>query len=466
MKRGFVLLFTFFTLLLSGCSAADSMLERAIMDSSGITETADYIQYQQYQQAGRLDESGNYIADSVAPAAGGNEGKVHVSFAENRYIDVEYYADAEMLTPIGAGSCYLARGSTIYAKAVRINNPNSNLYTIAEYRIRAYDADGGVIAKTSLKAEDGALKYEIPKSFDGAAISIIPVGEYLPRSISMRAYCVDDSGNEQTLGDAGDWSVNGEKVKESTAQIAPHEAYTVSFKYDKNNYFYVSSEPQCFAEDSDAGIVEFWEAKPTEEGKDYNVELHQYLEVIFKASEKCTISVNDGEKETVKKNKEKPLRDLKYGDEIVIEAGEDCKFEFISHSHIRATDTPIGSGHRYTLTITREAESNLPDVMPASRIICISLSPSADHGTCTYKLDGEAVSGDIQAQEGQKLTLTYKITDKDYTFDSGKKGVSSIFSSAISSITRKNDYDITVSAEHNGKSIDPDDYFTIIEKGA
>lgn len=464
MKRVFVLLFTFFALVLSGCSAADSMLEQAIIESSGITETADYIQYQQYQQAGRLDESGNYIADSVIPASSGNEGKVHVSFAENRYIDVEYYTDAEMLTPIGADSCYLDRGSTIYAKAVRINNPNSNLYTIAEYRIRAYDADGSVIAKASLKAEGGALKYEIPKSFAGAAISIIPIGEYPARSISMRAYCVDDSGNEQTLGNAGEWYVNDERAKESTAQVAPYEAYTVSFKYDKDNYFYVSSEPKCFTEDpTTTGVVEFWEANPAEEGKDYQIELHQYLGLSFKASEKCTVSVNDGEKEDVKKNKEKTLSGLKYGDEIIIEASEDCEFEFKSYSHIRATDTPIASGrHRYTLTITREEKSNLPDVMPVSRIISISLSPSVDHGTCTYKLDGKAVSGDIQAQEGQELTLTYKITDKNYIFDSGKKGISSF----ISRNTRKETIKIPVSADLNGMSIDPNDYFTIIEKGA
>ena len=61
MKRVFVLIMTFTMLLLAGCSAVDAKLEQALLEKSGILEQEDYLQYQQYQEKGCLDEDGQYF---------------------------------------------------------------------------------------------------------------------------------------------------------------------------------------------------------------------------------------------------------------------------------------------------------------------------------------------------------------------------------------------------------------------
>ena len=199
MKRVFVLIMTFTMLLLAGCSAVDAKLEQALLEKSGILEQEDYLQYQQYQEKGCLDEDGQYF-DPDLDVITSNErekpsGKIHITFAENRYMNIRYYADSSMKTPINTTSCYLNPGDRLYAK-VKYLNPNSTIYKLAEYRIMEYDADGIVKNESIQEVKDGVLEYEIPTNFTGTEMSIIPVGEYPNRNLSMSVYYVDDSGNK------------------------------------------------------------------------------------------------------------------------------------------------------------------------------------------------------------------------------------------------------------------------------
>ena len=92
MKKAFVLIMTFTMLLLTGCSAVDAKLEQALLERSGILEHEDYLQYQQYQEAGRLNEEGQYVdlglIDSSENTQEKPDGQIHVSFAENRYLKI------------------------------------------------------------------------------------------------------------------------------------------------------------------------------------------------------------------------------------------------------------------------------------------------------------------------------------------------------------------------------------------
>ena len=115
MKRVFVLIMTFTMLLLAGCSAVDAKLEQALLEKSGILEQEDYLQYQQYQEKGCLDEDGQYF-DPDLDVITSNErekpsGKIHITFAENRYMNIRYYAASSMKTPINTTSCYLKNGT-------------------------------------------------------------------------------------------------------------------------------------------------------------------------------------------------------------------------------------------------------------------------------------------------------------------------------------------------------------------
>ena len=109
-------------------------------------------------------------------------------------------------------------GDRLHAK-VKYLNPNSTIYRLAEYRIMEYDADGIVKNESIQEVKDGVLEYEIPTNFTGTEMSIIHVGEYPNRNLSMSVYYVDDSGNKCSLGNAGTWSVNDNSVDGNTAQI-------------------------------------------------------------------------------------------------------------------------------------------------------------------------------------------------------------------------------------------------------
>ncbi|MEI3169280.1 MAG: hypothetical protein V8S58_16125 [Lachnospiraceae bacterium] len=79
--------------------------------------------------------------------------------------------------------------------------------------------DGIVKNESIQEVKDGVLEYEIPTNFTGTEMSIISVGEYPNRNLSMSVYYVDDSGNKCSLGNAGTWSVNDNSVDGNTAQI-------------------------------------------------------------------------------------------------------------------------------------------------------------------------------------------------------------------------------------------------------
>src|SRR5699024_8735938 len=140
-------------------------------------------------------------------------------------------------------------GDTIYAKLEEYDNSNSNLYRLAEYRFRSYDADGSIQNEYVREATSDVLAYTIPADFTGTELSVLPVGEYADAELSVSAYYVDDSGTEHALGNAGTWYINDTELQTSTAQVSPIEPYVLEFHYDTENYFYVQSEPDCFTKD-------------------------------------------------------------------------------------------------------------------------------------------------------------------------------------------------------------------------
>lgn len=86
--------------LLVGCSTPKELLEQKIFEQSGIAQDEDYIRYRNYADAGKLDESGQYIVSDEMFDSGDvqqkNDGEIHVTFAENRYLKMGYYYDADM----------------------------------------------------------------------------------------------------------------------------------------------------------------------------------------------------------------------------------------------------------------------------------------------------------------------------------------------------------------------------------
>lgn len=468
MKKALIAIMAFAVLVLAGCSAVDAKLEDIFLEKSGILETEEYLQYQEYLETGMLDENGQYwdsiLEEDSADAQDSSVGKIHVTFANNPYLSISYYTDASMKTPIDTSSCYMNPGDTIYAKFEGHFNPNSNLYRLAEFRIVEYYADGTSAKKLSMEAIGGVMEYEIPSNFMSPGISIIPIGEYPDRNLSLSVYYVDDDGNKCSLGNAGTWSINKENIDGNIAQISPIEPYVLRFTYDKENYFYVSCEPAGFTKDpGKEGFVEFYEAEPTDADKSYSVELHKLLSLSLKFSEEAKVKVNNEDFERIKKNGVWSRNNLKYGDCIIIETSGVPSIDTGDYQHISATKDPLVEGDRYTLTVIQSAEGNAAEVLKetvyVTRTFDVTLSTECKYGTCTYKLDGKEVSGTIKVREDQKLTLNYQITDKEYKF-ADKSGLSFDILTPY-----KRTIEIPITSDIDGTTIYPDEHFDITRKG-
>lgn len=319
------------------------------------------------------------------------------------------------------------------------------------------DAEGKRKSELSRGAMENGKVYEIPLEYNGTEIAIFPIGQYENRLLTLDDYYITDEGEFRELTSIGTWEVDGKRYDESQAEISSLGGYIVRYTYDTENYFYVDSEPECFSQNSEEGRVEFWESGITEENKRYSVELHPYLTVSIQLDEQGTISLNGQAAEAVKKNKIWTAK-LQYGDKIVIETTGSYTIVDGDYQHIQETADPLINGvSRYTLTVTQEQAANTN-----RKIYTVTLDPNAKYGECIYTLDGEVVSGTIRVKEGQKLTLKYTITNNDYDFKQESSGIMGFLGGIFK---EKGTIEISITAEWDGKTIRPDEQFTIVKKG-
>ncbi len=439
---------------------------------SGITTDERYISYTEYLEDGLLDEDGYYNYDFTQSTTEDDEedevhaGSVHITFATNSYLQISYYTNAEMTNQIDVEDCYVNPGDSIYAGDVSSLNTYSNLYQLSGFRIYACDADGNLTLLDSQEASDSGLVYTIPEGYTGTDLSIIPVGEYPDRVLQMLVYYVDDEGNQVTLTNAGSWSVNDQQVKGNSTQISAIESYTLRFDIDTDEYFYVSASPTPFTQDpNSAGYVEFWEASATEATVEYSVELHQYLSLKIQLEAQGTVTLNDGTAEKVKKGKTWSCSTLKYGDQIVIETTGECTILSGDYVHVEAAKDSTSGGYRYTLTMTETLYDNTGSQLSCISVnhsLTVTLSATGKYGTCTYTLDGEAVSGTINMTEDQVLKATYTITADGYQFDSSADLPWTRVYYWASGGKKTDTVTIPVTISLDNQVINPDDYFECI----
>ena len=345
-------------------------MQQMVLEKSGILEKEDYKQYQEYLEKGQLDENGEYIDPDfnklLEPEEVKPKGTIHITFAKNRYLEINYYAEDSMETPLEMKACYMNPGDVLYAKVIECTNPNSDLYRLSEYRIVEYDAQGKIKSDKIQKVDSDIWKYEIPCDFTGSELSILPVGEYQDRTLKMNVYYTDDEGNKCELSNAGSWSVNNESIDAGTVEINPIESYVLKLEYDTKNYFFVSCNPECFTKDpKNVGFVEFWKADPMGEDvsaeMNYSVELHKFLNLTIEFEKAATVRVNQDATQEVKKGKVWSNKKLQFGDCIIIETEGDCILKDGNFKNLSVTKDPIVNGYRYTLKIVQASDGDTID---------------------------------------------------------------------------------------------------------
>lgn len=347
MKKVVILATVLATASLTGCSSVKNYYSEQIREKSGILEENSYQKYEEYADSGHLDADGYYTEDVQAPE---NHAQVHVTFALNDNLDIQYFTDAEQKNAVDTASCYLNPGDTLYA-VVKADDAYSSMYKPGGFRVYEYDQDSSRQLSAALKFIGAGEEYalSVPEDYDGTEISVEPIGSYSKRQISLNDYLIDDDGNREAL--AGTWTVNNETCVGSSINISAFNSYTVSYEYDSDEYFYLSSTPESYYINYEEGIIIFKEREAGDETADYSVELHSYLSYSIVSGETRSVTVNGGEKQTVRANEELELSKLKYGDTITL-ITDKAWADLATNEDLILTESGRAAGqYKYVLTV-------------------------------------------------------------------------------------------------------------------
>lgn len=254
--------------MLSGCSG----IQNQMIQHAGIMEDADYKKYVDLRDTGQLDPNGFY-KDTTDPASedglDSTPDGIHVSFAINSCLDIEYYWDAELTEPVDTEACYLKPGECVYVKEPECRSPYGSFYCFDGFRIYACDSEPNKREKLFWNESSSDLIVRIPADYTGSEISVEPVGRYEKRVLTLEDYYTDSSGNMQALD--GQWFINGKETRDEDVEISPVTSYMVDYTYDADKYEFVASEPGSFSHEN--GRVQFEAARAESAVEKYSVRL-------------------------------------------------------------------------------------------------------------------------------------------------------------------------------------------------
>ena len=123
MKKYVIILTLCIVVLLAGCSNVKQELENRILESSGITADSAYGQYGELAESKQLDESGGYIDSENLDVTDVNfaetSGSIHVTFANNSYLGIQYFSDMDTVGSISSYRLTVVREDSIGPPSAR-----------------------------------------------------------------------------------------------------------------------------------------------------------------------------------------------------------------------------------------------------------------------------------------------------------------------------------------------------------
>ena len=265
--------------ILSGCSVIEERISREMWERSGVAGEMSYIQYQQMLSADALDEDGTYHSSELEQYELGQirNGSVHVSFARNDYLFIEYFSDPDLTVKLETYQCRLDPGDPIYAAEPKVTNPVSSLYHFSEWRIVELDENGNVAKHLASVQDPSGEIYRIPEDFSGSELAIIPLGEYRDRTIMMNAVYRHQDGTKELLGN-GYWSVDGKQYGNGSIKQNPLESGYVTYDYSsyQDGWYFDGSTPDHYWENSTDKKITFLTSIKDPEYIEYEIRLHPY----------------------------------------------------------------------------------------------------------------------------------------------------------------------------------------------
>ena len=405
MKKILLLLATVLcTLLLAGCSNIDDYLGNQMLKKSSVLEETNYVVYEQFASEGKLDHEGLYI-EATNPIEE-EHASIHLTFAENSNLQIRYYTDTAHLIVLDQDECYLNPGDSLYA-VVKVNDEIfSSMYEFAGFKVFEINEQGERKETTSVKVTGQSPDFvlSIPPAFDGKELSIIPVGSYQSRDISLNAFCSDDNGNMSEV--FGAWYINEKEIEEKSVSISAVSSYIISFKYDSDSYFFVSSEPECYYSNNADGIVIFKQRDPTDETIDYSVNLHEYLDVVLVSDMDRHIGINDGAMKAYAANSEVTISKLRYGQKVILTTNKEWPaLEFNRDLFLRSSSYDSETrNYKYELIVPEKGSEFLFD-------------PSEyqyEHGTIVFKCFGAVVNSPQMLAKGTRIFYSQGSAETGY----------------------------------------------------
>lgn len=397
MRKRIVLFLGLCMTMLAGCGKEDALntyIENSVMKDSNIESDKDYQRYKEISQEEVIDPEGYYISDDVDYSVLEDPDAVHVTFANNSYITVAYFDNPAKSNPLEQGGVYLHGNDCIYAEIIETNNPNTDAYQFSGFEVWEFDESGKKKRELETEAAEDGLIYQIPMEFRGKEISIIPLGEYVPRNIELKDYYKDNNGVERSLD--GTWDINGDKTNNNSTSISPVAPYTVIYMYDPDDYVFVDSDPTCFYNNEIDGIVSFEEVSADQEINSFCIELHK--------------KSGDQEFDPSKYKVEHAEIEYQYQGVVVDEP------TFIPNgSKISYEVKEVEKGY-WVPSGNKSGEIEIGSVSEViSNLVCkeekvkVTLPQPERGGTITYSMDGNILSGvSVDALIGTEILMTFK----------------------------------------------------------
>lgn len=425
MGRRLGMLFLSVVLLgLGGCTKAEATMSDKLLLSETLNESEEISvgmqQFESYKAAGNMTEDGELVktvrqTEAAAPTPV-PAGLVHVTFAENNLLGVNYYTDAELQNKLSTGNCWLEPNTCIYASAPVEKNEYSNMYKFECFQIYSYDSEGKRILETTVDLKEGNLLFQIPVEAEQTEFSVVPLGSYTDRIVTMSDYVVNLSGETEEL--YGKWMINSKESYENSAAISPLSSYVVSYEYNSNLYYFVSASPEkeCHyprETGNMSGEVIFKNQEPGNAVEDYSVELHKYLSATIDNKAKGLLYVKViGRDEEYENEKQIEISKLKCGSVLEIKTDKVHKLHCTNMELAKPSEDSDGYVYQIVLPDIAETKLNLLVQKWDKKTIDITVDKSASRKFWEKAF----VNGDI-------LTLCCG-SDKVYTYEDlldGKK---------------------------------------------
>lgn len=406
MKRHWLFVALIPIIMLTGCGSIDSYINQKITEKSGVLQDENYVKYQEYLEAGVLDEEGLYIDDTEEDIKAGS---IHVTFASNNNIKASYFSDIECKSVVDITDYYTNPGTVLYAKAKLVDDIKSSVYEFAGYNMYSYSEEGNrKLIGEFTDLSDDTVAIEIPAEIEATEISIEPIGKYGTSELTFADYLIDDDDNRSEI--SGYWYVDDKEVgAERKIAISPISPCIVSYKYDADSYFFVSSEPECYYNSNGDGLVIFPQREATDEMNSYTVDLHKYIEVSIPVDHSRKISVNGADSIQYQADSELQLTKLIYGDYVRIET--DSAWDALENNKdLMHYSTEYNSGkYIYTLLLPEKGGEFFFD--PSEY--------TYDHGTIEFKCFGSVVNAPQVLKKGSKIYYDQKTVDEGYQLSTG-----------------------------------------------